>query len=74
MHELALPKSCSQTSGKAIDGVSLLALTMKNGCVESSSSESTAGKKMKKSLFHLISAACLTGGASCSGFFLFSIY
>lgn len=33
---------------KAIDGVSLLALTMRNGCVEYSSLESTSGKKVKK--------------------------
>lgn len=57
--------------GKAIDGVSLLALMMKNGSVEYSSSESTAEKKVKKSLFHIISASCITGRRFMA-FFLFS--
>lgn len=62
--------------GKVIDGVSLLALTVKG-----SSGRWLCGilffrehcrKKRDKSLFHLISAAFLTGRGWCSGFFLFS--
>lgn len=62
--------------GKVIDGVSLLALTVKG-----SSGRWLCGilffrehcrKKRNKSLFHLISAAFLTGRGWCSGFFLFS--